>query len=135
VKPSRQQGFTLLEVVAATVLLAALTVALLPILVEATTVASRTAPTVDHRALGAFADRLLADEESRARIEEGGEARFSWDDDAFRTHAEVVATGREFGEGATRHLWVELRCGDARVLRFVSRRPAQPATGEDEGGR
>jgi type II secretory pathway pseudopilin PulG len=132
---ARQGGFTLLEVVAATVLLSALTIALLPTLVDATVVAHRTTPTVDARALGAFVDGLLADEKTHARIEDSTETRFAWDDSASHASTEVVATRREFGEGSRRHNWVEFRYGDVRVLRFVSRRPQQQESGDEEGAR
>jgi prepilin-type N-terminal cleavage/methylation domain-containing protein len=120
-------GFTLLEVVLAIALLSAITVAALPLLVEATRSSVPPVAVVETSELGAFADDAMRDEATVARISERSAVRLAWRDAPMRSA--VVA--RRLGaatttDGSLPHDWIEFTCGNARVLRYwrIDEKPA-----------
>lgn len=126
-----RRGFTLLEVVLAIALLSAITVAALPLLVEATR--SRVPPVavVEASELGTLADAVMHDEATVARITEGSGMRLSWRDATTRPAVVAHRLGSSTTNvGGLHHDWVEFRCGDVRVLRY--RRIAEKAAGAGE---
>lgn len=126
-----RRGFTLLEVVLAIALLSAITVAALPLLVEATRSSVPPVAAVEASELGAFADVVMRDEATVARITEGSEVRLAWRD----APARPAVVARRLGpstttDGALPHVWIEFRCGDARLLRY--RRIDETPAGDGE---
>ena len=112
-------GFTLLEVVVAIALLSAITVAALPLLVDATRARVPPVVTVESRELGAFADEVMRDDATVARIAEGVEVRLSWKDAPSRPVVVAHRLGAPTTEaGGLPHDWIEFRCSEACVLRY-----------------
>lgn len=119
-------GFTLLEVVAAIALLSALTVAALPLLVDATRCAVPPKDAADASELRAFSDSVMLDDDTLARIDAGAEVRLAWRGVSDRTAVVARRVEDVTSAGAsTPHEWVEFRCGEVRVLR--DRKVAPPS--------
>lgn len=118
-RPNRD-GFTLLEVVAAIALLSALTVAALPLLLDATRCTAPVVEVVDPSDLRAFSDDVMRDDDALARIEEATEVRLAWKGAARRPDVTVQDVDGAGGaaDGSLPHRWIEFRCGDVRVLRY-----------------
>jgi prepilin-type N-terminal cleavage/methylation domain-containing protein len=126
-----RDGFTLLEVVVAIVLLSAITVAAVPLLVDATRAGVLPVAAVEPIELGMFADGVMHDDATVSQILEGAQLSLSWKDAPMRPT--VVA--RRLTPSTTRndglpHDWIEFRCGDTRVLRY--RRSVETASDEAE---
>jgi prepilin-type N-terminal cleavage/methylation domain-containing protein len=124
-------GFTLLEVVVAIALLSAITVAAVPLLVDATRASVPPVVAVESIELRAFADEVMRDDATVARIFEVLQLPLSWKDAPMRTP--VIA--RRLSASTTRngglpHDWIEFRCGDTYVLRY--RRIIEKASDEAE---
>lgn len=123
----RDSAFTLLEVVLAVSLLAAMTVALLPLLVDATQTSVRPHRAIDPSDLLAASDEWLGDERRVAALLASGEAEFAIEtaEGPRRATARLVA-----GSDSRRpHDWIEFRSDGVRVVRYLTR----PAPDEDEG--
>lgn len=113
-------GLTLVEVVAAVALLSALTVAILPLLVDASKAAAPRAARIDPADLRTFSDHVLADDAALARLEPGVETGVGWDEEGkLRTVAITRLAGTD-GK-ALPHDWIRFQCGDTCVLRFLPR--------------
>ncbi len=126
-----RDGFTLLEVVVAIALLSAITMAAVPLLVDATRAGVPPVATVESIELGALADEVMRDEVTVARIYEASQISLSWKD--APTRAPVVARrlrASTTSGGGLLHDWVEFRCGDTCVLRY--RRIVEKASDETE---
>jgi prepilin-type N-terminal cleavage/methylation domain-containing protein len=126
-----RNGFTLLEVVVAIALLSAITVAALPLLIDATRAGVPPIAAVESIELGAFANDVMHDEATVAQILEGAQRSLSWKDAPSRP----LVVARRLTPSTTRncdlpHDWIEFRCGDTRVLRY--RRNVETASDEAE---
>jgi prepilin-type N-terminal cleavage/methylation domain-containing protein len=114
-----RDGFTLLEVVVAIALLSAITVAAVPLLVDATRAGVPPVAAVEAIELGALADQVMRDEVKVARILDGSQIPLSWKDAPSRRP--VVARRLRASttcDGGLPHDWIEFRCGDTCVLRY-----------------
>ncbi len=126
-----RNGFTLIEVVVAIALLSAITVAAVPLLVDATRAGVPPVAAVESIELRAFADEVLRDDATVARILEGSKVLLSWKD--APTRPLVVARrpiASTISNGGLPHDWIEFRCGDTCVLRY--RRIVEKAPDEAE---
>jgi prepilin-type N-terminal cleavage/methylation domain-containing protein len=126
-----RDGFTLLEVVVAIALLSAITVAAVPLLVDATRASVPPVAAVESIELGAFADDVMRDDATVAQILEGSQILLSWKDAS--TRPTVIARrlrASATSNGGLPHDWIEFRCAGTHVLRY--RRIVEEASVEVE---
>ena len=116
VKP---RGLTLVEVIAAVVLMATLAVAIVPMLQASASISGRATPAADLVRLGAFADQLFADPRTFGLTDE---ALANGPLDTlipFPGGAPVRLTRLEPTRASSDHSWLSLESDGAAVVRWV----------------
>lgn len=112
-----ERGMTLLEVVLAIALLAAIAVVVLPILVDATRIAAAESPSIAPSELRALASEKLLDEGVIAAVRKSGRVEVALTSPEGEHAAQLRLIP---GEGPLPHDWIEVACGDTRVLWYVA---------------
>jgi prepilin-type N-terminal cleavage/methylation domain-containing protein len=114
-----RDGFTLLEVVVAIALLSAITVAAVPLLVDATRAGVSPVAAVESIELGVFSNEVMRDDATIARISDAPQISLSWKDAPMRPPVVVRRLrASTTSNGGLPHDWIEFRCGDTCVLRY-----------------
>jgi prepilin-type N-terminal cleavage/methylation domain-containing protein len=114
-----RRGLTLIEVVAATVLLSLLAVAVVPVLRDARAQAEARGPRLDVFELGLLADRLVDDPESMGVAKDWAE-QISSARQALQADGTAITVHRERAD------WIVFERGSTSVARFVPLEEEQP---------
>lgn len=121
---SPRRAMTLIEVLAATVLLAILgsvCASLLRSVPAMTTEASQGDHAIDTMALERLADELIAEEDFRKRITADRTADFAlaWPDEPQRPSVHIRRVALELSGDETNHGWIAFSCGQVIVWRCI----------------
>lgn len=124
-RADQRRAMTLIEVLAATVLLAILSSVCASLLRSVPALpanASGDTAAVDTLALERLADRLLDDEGLRERITADSSADFAadWPDDTGRPPVRIRRVIPDASAGKPAHAWIAFACGDLIVWRYVA---------------
>ena len=111
-------GMTLVEVVAALVLLSVLGSAVLPVLIEARRAVATPAPVIDRDALEKFADDWLASKEGASITANAIDLERDWPTDAATATVRIRSVGAaNDAPAAAGHVWLLFECAGATVIR------------------
>ncbi len=124
-RADQRRAMTLIEVLAATVLLAILSsvcAALLRTVPAMSAAESKDAAPIDILALERLADRLLDDEGFRERIIADSSADFAadWPDDTGRPPVRIRRVIPEASGDEPAHAWIAFSCADVIAWRYVA---------------